>query len=171
MSPSSDSPDRTDVRWLVIVHLAATWFMVGLIWTVHTVHYPLFAEVGPATYRAFQAEHVERIGRLLLLPWLTEGLTLLGLIWTAFRGGRRDLRVPVAVGAVAMGVVLLISGFWSAPAHGELADGFDAAVHDRLMTANLVRTLAWTVRGATAVWIVALVWPRRERTSTGELAG
>jgi hypothetical protein len=59
-----------------------------------------------------------------------------------------------------MGVVLLISGVWSAPAHGDLADGFDAAVHDRLMTANLVRTLAWTVRGVTAAWIIGLVWQR-----------
>jgi hypothetical protein len=59
-----------------------------------------------------------------------------------------------------MGVVLLISGVWSAPAHGDLADGFDAAVHDRLMTANLVRTLAWTVRGVVAAWIVGLVWRR-----------
>ena len=160
------------MRGIALAHLVATWFMVGLIWTIHAVHYPLFAEVGPATYRAFQAEHVERIGRLLLLPWLTEGLTLLGLIWVAFRGeARRDLRIPVAVGAVAMGVILLISGFWSAPAHGDLADGFDAAVHGRLMTANLVRTLAWTVRGATAVWIVVLVWPRQDRTSPGELDG
>lgn len=160
------------MRGIALAHMAATWFMVGLIWTVHTVHYPLFAEVGAATYTEFQAEHVDRIGQLLLLPWLTEGLTLLGLIWVAFRGeARRDLRIPVAVGAVAMGVVLLISGLWSAPAHGDLADGFDAAVHDRLMTANLVRTLAWTVRGMTAVWIIALVWPRRERTAPGEQAG
>jgi hypothetical protein len=167
VSPSSDDQGRIDVRWLAIVHMAATWFMVGLIWTVHTVHYPLFAEVGTATYTEFQAEHVERIGRLLLFPWLAEGLTLLGLIWVAFRrAGRRDLRVPVAVGAVAMGIVLLISGFWSAPAHGELADGFDAAVHGRLMDANLVRTLAWTVRGATAVWIVALVWPGRRQSAS-----
>ena len=134
--------------------------MVGLIWTIHTVHYPLFAEVGPATYQAFQAAPVDRIGKLLLLPWLTEGLTLLGLLWAAFPANRRELRVPVAIGAIAMGVVLLISGVWSAPAHGDLADGFDAAVHDRLMTANLVRTLAWTVRGVVAAWIVGLVWRR-----------
>ena len=155
------------MRRLAAVHLAATWFMVGLIWTVHTVHYPLFAEVGPATYQAFQAAHVDRIGKLLLLPWLTEGLTLVGLLWVAFPGNRRELRVPVAVGAAAMGVVLLISGMWSAPAHGDLADGFDAAVHDRLMTANLVRTLAWTVRGVTAAWIIGLVW-RRDAHGTDE---
>lgn len=139
--------------------------MVGMIWTIHTVHYPLFSEVGPATYESFQAAHVDRIGKLLLLPWLTEGLTLLALIWAAFAAGAARLRLPVAIGAAAMAVVLVISGVWSAPAHGDLMDGFDAAVHDRLMTANLVRTLAWTARGVTAVWILALVWPRTNADS------
>lgn len=132
--------------------------MVGMIWTIHTVHYPLFATVGPDSYVAFQADHVDRIGPLLVVPWLIEGLTLLVLLWLAFIAGRTELRLPVAIGAVAMAVVLAISGFWSAPAHAELADGFDAAVHDRLMAANLVRTLAWTVRGVIAAWIVWLVW-------------
>ncbi|MEY4228632.1 MAG: hypothetical protein RLZ84_1224, partial [Actinomycetota bacterium] len=133
--------------------------MVGLIWTIHVVHYPLFAEVGDATYVAFQSAHVDRIGKLLFVPWLTEGATLLALLWLTFIAGRRELRTPVMIGAIAMAVVLVISGFWSAPAHGELMDGFDSAVHDRLMTANLIRTLAWSVRGITAIWILAIVWP------------
>jgi len=150
----------SQVRAIVIAHVVATWFMVGLIWTIHVVHYPLFAEVGDATYVAFQSAHVDRIGKLLFVPWLTEGITLLALLWLAFIAGRRELRTPVMIGAIAMAMVLVISGFWSAPAHGELMDGFDTAVHDRLMTANLIRTLAWTVRGLTAVWILSLVWPR-----------
>ena len=139
--------------------------MVGLIWTIHVVHYPLFGEVGEATYVAFQSAHVDRIGKLLFVPWLTEGITLVALLWLAFIAGRRELRTPVMIGAVAMAVVLVISGFWSAPAHGELMDGFDSAVHDRLMTANLIRTLAWSVRGVTAVWILALVWRRTPGSS------
>jgi hypothetical protein len=63
--------------------------MVGLIWTIHTVHYPLFAHVGESTYVAFQSEHVNRIGKLLLLPWLTEGLTLVGILLLAFFGQHR----------------------------------------------------------------------------------
>lgn len=148
------------IRAIVIVHTVSTWFMVGMIWTIHHVHYPLFAEVGEATYESFQSAHVERIGQLLLVPWLTEGLTLLLLIWAAFLGGRRELRWAVSLGAVAMAVVLAVSGIWSAPAHGELMDGFDPEIHDRLMTANLVRAVAWSVRGVTAVWIVSLVWPK-----------
>ena len=144
------------IRPLVIAHVAATLFMVGLIWTIHVVHYPLFAEVGASNYAEYQSAHVERIGLVLAFPWLLEGLTLLGVMALAVE--RRDLRVPAFVGAIAMAMVLVISGFWSAPAHGELADGFDAAVHDRLMTANLVRTLAWTVCGASAVRVMARVW-------------
>lgn len=143
-------------RTLLVIHLAATLFMVGLIWTIHYVHYPLFANVGESTYASFQASHVERIGKLLFVPWLTEGITLIGVLALAFLGGHKALRVPTVINGAAMAVVLVISGFWSAPAHGKLADGFDASVHDQLMTANLIRTLAWTVCGICAVWLVLL---------------
>lgn len=143
-------------RTLLVIHLAATLFMVGLIWTIHYVHYPLFANVGESTYASFQASHVERIGKLLFVPWLTEGITLIGVLALAFLGGHKALRVPAVINGAAMAVVLVISGFWSAPAHGKLADGFDASVHDQLMTANLIRTLAWTVCGICAVWLVLL---------------
>ena len=132
--------------------------MVGLIWTIHYVHYPLFAYVGESTYVSFQAEHVARIGRLLFVPWLTEGITLLGILALAFLGGRKDWRVPAVINGAAMAVVLVISGFWSAPAHAKLANGFDKSVHDQLMTVNLIRTLAWSVCGVCAVWIVLSTW-------------
>ena len=132
--------------------------MVGLIWTIHTVHYPLFAHVGESTYVAFQSQHVDRIGKLLFLPWLTEGITLLAVLVLAFFGNQRNLRLPAFLNGVGMAIALIISGFWSAPAHGDLADGFNAAVHDRLMTANLVRSLAWTLCGVSAIWIVARLW-------------
>lgn len=139
-------------RTLLVIHLAATLFMVGLIWTIHCVHYPLFANVGEPAYVGFQAAHVDRIGKLLFVPWLTEGVTLIGIIVLAFLGGHKALRVPAVINGAAMAVILVISGFWSAPAHGKLADGFDISVHDQLMAANLIRSLAWTVCGACAVW-------------------
>jgi len=140
-------------RKLIVIHTAATMFMVGLIWTIHYVHYPLFAYVGQSTYTSFQAEHVARIGKLLFVPWLTEGITLLGVLALAFLGGRKAWKVPAIINGAAMAVVLVISGFWSAPAHAKLADGFDKSIHDQLMTANLIRTLAWTVCGICTIWI------------------
>jgi hypothetical protein len=153
-------------RIVVVAHFASTWFLVGLIWTIHFIHYALFPKVGDAEFVAYENAHVDRIGNLLLLPWLTEGVTLLGLLALAFLGARRDLRVPAAINAAAMGVVLAISGFWSAPAHGDLMNGFDQGVFDRLMVADLVRTVAWTVCGATAVWILVRMWPTSDETAT-----
>ncbi len=165
------------MRSLVLVHLVATWFMVGLIWTVHHLHYPLLGTAGrigrgpegARYYDTLQSEHVDRIGALLLLPWLTEGLTLLALLAIAFLGGWRGLRLPMLVNGTAMGIVLAISGFWSAPAHGRLLDAFDESTYDRLMTANLVRTLAWTVCGAASVWAL-IVTLRNSRTDGAPLS-
>ena len=145
-------------RTLVVIHSAATLFMVGLIWTIHIVHYPLFANVGESTYVAFQSEHVNRIGKLLFLPWLVEGITLLGVLILAFVGNHRDLRLPAFLNGFGMAIALIISGVWSAPAHGKLADGFDADIHNQLMNANFVRTLAWTLCGVSAIWLVARMW-------------
>lgn len=150
---------------ITIAHVTATWFMVGLIWTVHTLHYPLLGTAGRMGrgadgvryYDTLQSEHVDRIGALLLLPWLTEGLTLLGLLAAAFLGGWRRLQTPMVVNGVGMAVVLAISGFWSAPAHGRLLDGFDESTYDRLMSANFVRTIAWTMCGVAAVWAMVIV--------------
>ena len=149
---------QRNLRTLIVIHTAATLFMVGLIWTIHYVHYPLFANVGESTYVSFQSEHVERIGKLLFVPWLTEGITLLGILALAFLGGHKMLRIPAVINGAAMAVVLVISGFWSAPTHAKLADGFDKSLHDQLMTVNLIRTLAWTVCGICAVWIVLSTW-------------
>ena len=151
-------------RLLVIVHLAASLFMVGLIWTIQYAHYPLFAYVGETTYTSFQAEHVERIGRLLIFPWLTEGMTLIGILAIAFIGKRKELRVLAVINGVAMAIVLVLSGFWSAPAHAKLADGFDESVHQQLMTVNLIRTFAWTVCGICAVLIVLSAWSQDRNT-------
>lgn len=162
--------DHESSAWLVrnqvilgVVHLAATWFMVGLIWTIHFVHYPLFAFVGADDYVTFQAEHVDRIGKLLLVPWAVEGVGILAMLMLAHRSKARLFRMLAVSGAVAMGVILIISGFFSAPAHGELADGFDADVHGDLMRADLIRTIAWTIRGGISIWLMRLLLLQNRR--------
>lgn len=48
------------------------------------------------------------------------------------RSEKREARRIVAfavINAVAVAVALVISGFWSAPAHAKLADGFNESVH------------------------------------------
>jgi len=134
---------------LSLVHLVATWWMVGMIWVIQAIHYPLFALVGD-TYERYQQAHVDRIGNLVGLPWLVEGLCTLAVF--AFAPTWR-LRVLTTVSGLAMAGILLATVTVSAPVNGDLLDGFDQDLLDRLLVGNGVRTALWTLRGLLAVWI------------------
>ncbi|MFT6364052.1 MAG: hypothetical protein ACJAZ8_002475, partial [Planctomycetota bacterium] len=49
---SEDLPVMTAIE-LLFLHLALTWALVGLIWTVQLVQYPSFALVGEAEFAAY----------------------------------------------------------------------------------------------------------------------
>ena len=129
------------MEWLLSVHYAVTWALVGLIWTIQMVHYPLFAQVGPEHFVAYHRRHTREItlvvGPLMLAelatavllvlegnrdPWLLASLPLLALIWIS-------------------------TGFVQIPLHNTLTTGFDAHAHRRLVTTNWWRTAAWSARG------------------------
>ena len=137
---------------LLIAHAAATWFMVGLIWMVQTVHYPLFAAVGESGFSEYERGHTSRIGRLLVLPALAE-LVLATLIVLTLPAG-----VPLAL-ALASGVVLafiwVLTALVQAPQHGVLTAGFEPETHRRLVGGNWWRTAAWTTRGVIAAVMLA----------------
>lgn len=52
------------VFWLLVVHAATTLFMVGVIWFVQIVHYPLCSRVGGAAFAGYERDHVRRTGRV-----------------------------------------------------------------------------------------------------------
>ena len=144
--------------------------MVGMIWVIQVLHYPSLGKAGKLTfeteneaiYDALQSQHVDRIGNLLLAPWLIEGVTLLAILWIALFKSEYLTRLPTLINGAAMAVILAISGFWSAPAHGKLLDRFGADVYDGLMTANFVRTIAWTICGVMSVWSLVDLMKRNE---------
>lgn len=143
--------DLLEFEHLALVHLLATGFMVGLIWTIHAVHYPLFALV-PEPYEPFQREHMRRITWLLVLPWGLEVVTALGLVLVADTGAQRAWAL---VGAALVVAIVAVTGGLAAPAHGRLLEHFDRAEHRHLMRVDLLRTLLWTARGVVAL---AIAW-------------
>lgn len=131
---------------------AATLYMVGLIWFVQLVHYPLFGLVG-GDFVAYERAHVDRTGWVVIPPMLTEAATVVwGVVW-ALPG--------VVVWEAWLGAGVL-AGVWGStfalqvPRHGRLAQGFDAATHRGLVGTNWLRTVGWTARGA-----LVLVWVGR----------
>ena len=135
---------------LLTIHAAATWALVGLIWTIHAVHYPLFAAVGSG-FRAYHESHMQRITLVVGPLMIAEVLTGVALWLTPPLG--TDGRVWL-VGLVLLGVVWAETALFAVPQHGRLEQGFDDPTHRALMAGNLVRTLAWTARGVLVGWVL-----------------
>lgn len=142
---------------LVLAHAAATLVLVGLIWTIQVVHYPLFALVGRDAFAAYEAAHSARITAVIALPWAVQGLTTAALLLSSPEGLPRGL---VWAAAVLAATPVVVTVLLSVPAHTALADGFDAAAHARLVTTNWLRTAAWTLHGGVAVAMLAVLLRR-----------
>ena len=131
-------------RGLLLVHVAATLIMLGVILIVQVVHYPLFGLVGDETYAAYQHAHMQRITWIVLPAMTAELLTAVALvIWT-------PPGIPswlIWTGLALVGVIWASTGLVQVPLHSALVQGFDADVHRRLVLTNWVRTVAWLLRG------------------------
>lgn len=138
---------------LLLVHAAATWFMVGLIWVIQVVHYPLFRMVGEASFLDYERAHTRRMGAVLALPAVTEMTTAAALVFV--RPESVGLELVLGAGALLAGIWIM-TGLVQAPTHGRLAVGYDRALVDRLVTSNWWRTIGWTVRGALVAAMVLL---------------
>lgn len=129
------------------IHTAVTWYLVGLIWLVQLVQYPMFAYLDRAQFTQAHAFHSSAIGIVVGPPMLLE---LALAVWIAFQGGRGML------GWAALVLVLVIwasTFFVIVPMHGQLGTrGFDAGVHERMLAWNWVRTVAWSLRGGIVLW-------------------
>jgi hypothetical protein len=53
-----------------------------------------------------------------------------------------------------LAVIWLSTVFLQVPCHNRLVSGFDQATYERLVNSNWIRTIAWSLRGALAMWMV-----------------
>lgn len=128
----------------LILQFASTWAMVGLIWLIQIVHYPLFERVGVDEFPVYASEH-QRLITYVVLPLMFCELLTSFWLWSA--------RPPeISNGMVVVGIVLVLL-IWAStfllqvPQHGALLSKFDADIHRKLVIGNWIRTIAWSLRG------------------------
>ena len=134
---------------LMQYHYAATWFMVGLIWVIQLVHYPMFARLASHSYEDSHRFHANRI------TWIVAPVMSVEL----FLSIALSLHPMAHRGAALTGLLLLLS-IWAItalvmiPLHQRLAsNGFSSSLHTALLAWNWARTIAWSARG-----LLCVVW-------------
>ena len=139
---------------LLAVHAAATWAMVGIIWFVQRVHYPLLGGPGRADgagFAAYQRANTHRTTWVVLPPMAVEALTAVALVASPPTG------VPRAVtgsGLALVAAIWLSTALLQVPRHEALARGYDPDAHRVLVASNWLRTIAWSARGVLVLWMV-----------------
>lgn len=139
-------------RYLLLVHVGATLFLVGLIWFVQVVHYPLFDRVGEQDFAAYERLHTLRTTWVVGPPMLLEALTALLLL---IRRPAGVSSTQVLLGLALLLIIWLSTAFLQVPRHQQLAAGFDAPAHRALVLTNWLRTAAWSARGALVLVMTA----------------
>jgi hypothetical protein len=136
---------------LWIIHAVVTWALIGLIWTIQVVHYPLFEQVGEDHFRRYHDRHMARILWLVGPLMLAEVGTAAALLYS----GERSLWFILSLTALA--VIWGSTALFQVPLHQQLEAGYESSLVHRLVRSNRWRTLAWTVRG---ICLIALLIPR-----------
>ena len=137
---------------VLILHGAATLAMVGLIWFVQIVHYPLFAKVGRRHFAEYEWLHQARTAQVVGPLMLTEALTATLLLASDLTPTARNL---AWLGMALLVLIWLSTVFLQVPLHRSLLAGYDSRSAARLVSSNWLRTIAWTLRGFIALMLLA----------------
>lgn len=133
---------------VLLLNVVSTFTMVGVIWFVQVVHYPLLSVVPVESASTVAVDHQRRTGWVVMAPMTVEGFTTLGLLkwvpdgvawWVPWLNG------------VFLAVALGCTVFLSVPRHARMAAQPDASVGRELVLTNWPRTVAWSARGIVLV--------------------
>jgi hypothetical protein len=143
------------MKLLFTAHVVSTLMMVGVIWLIQIVHYPLFNRVGLEAFPVYAAAHVNLITCVVGPLMTVEAVTALALVMQPPVGLPRG---SLMLGLALVGVIWLSTLLIQTPQHGALAQGYSEGHYRALVQTNWLRTAAWTIRGLlVGGWLIVLL--------------
>ncbi len=128
-------------NWLILA-LATSWMMTGIIWFVQWVHYPLFDRVGREGFAHYEQTHTRRTFQILLLPLGLEALSGV-ILFAGFTG--EVFKTPALMAVLGLqGIIYGLTFFVQMPLHRVLERGFSEQAYRWLVRSNWPRTACWT---------------------------
>lgn len=136
--------------WLLLVHLAATGYLTGLVWFVQAVHYPMLAGLPAAELPGLIDRNRSLTFWVVAPAMLLEAATgVLLLMWRPTAIPRGLVLAGLSLLAVVWGLTFLVL----VPLHEALAGGYDVGDVQRLIDYNWPRVGAWSLRLLLVLWM------------------
>ena len=129
--------------WALLVTLAFTLYMTGMIWSMQVFEYPLFALVGMNEFPSYHAAHNRSLPFFVILPSVLAFGSAVVLFWIRPAGiALWEVSLVVALDLA----VLVSTAVWQAPLHARLdREGFSVKIISILVQSNWIRTILWTI--------------------------
>jgi hypothetical protein len=137
-------------KTILLLQIASTLVLVGVIWTVQIVQYPFFSQIAAAEFSSFHRTYTNWITPIVAPPMLVELATSVALLF--FPPENIDSKLIWA------GLILALLAWASTfalqvPLHEKLArGGFDPKTHRALVNTNWIRTAVWSLRGVLVLY-------------------
>jgi len=136
---------------IFLTHVFLTLFMLGIIWFVQLIHYPLLSLIEGENFCLYERCHFRRMIYVMSLPMLIEFVTGWWLLYEKIPVGSVWL---LRINAGLLTVIWLSSFCLQVPMHVKLIKSFDKHAYRHLVSTNWIRTAAWSVRSVLLVGIV-----------------
>jgi hypothetical protein len=134
---------------LFIINLASSLFLVGLIWTVQCVHYPIFHLLEKDSFTDHIHFHKRSISFIVVPVMTTELITSGWLAWAA-----NSNIIMHQIGFTLVVFVWIITFFVQVPLHNQLSTSRSSAAITKLVKSNWLRTALWTMKGILSLIIL-----------------
>ena len=136
-----------------LLNISSTWFMVGLIWLIQIVHYPLFNLVGKNEFQVYHNGHSVLITPLVGTIMIIELISSILLIVIPPKNVSLTISI---IGVILVFIIWASTAFLQIPQHNALANAYDLEAHNILVQTNWIRTIAWSMKGLFLLYMLHL---------------
>ncbi|HCE76301.1 MAG TPA: hypothetical protein DEP04_06695 [Dehalococcoidia bacterium] len=135
----------------VIFNLVVSSFMVGLIWLIQLVSYPLFSYVNVGDFQKYHSRHVKKISPIVALAMTLEAsIALILLIFTP-----SDSVGLLVINTLLVCLIWVSTAFIQIPYHQRLEFPKNQILYtEKLIKTNWIRTILWTFKLIISIWVL-----------------
>ena len=135
----------------VIFNLVVSSFMVGLIWLLQLVSYPLFSYVNVGDFQKYHSRHVKKITPIVALAMTLEAsIALILLIFTP-----SDSVGLLVINTLLVCLIWVSTAFIQIPYHQRLEFPKNQILYtEKLIKTNWIRTILWIFKLIISIWVL-----------------
>lgn len=134
---------------ILILQIASSLIMFGVIWIIQLVQYPFFLQVNAENFPKYHAAHTFWITPVVAPTMIIELITSIFIIF--YPPKNIDAKL-LYVGLILTLIVWASTFFIQIPLHNKLANTFNADAHRLLVNTNWIRTIAWSLRAGLVIY-------------------